>query len=135
MIAAYRRAQLLANALRKDQTPRHQAETHAIIQHGKAAACRDHHLPIDARSALAVNVGDPQVSNVGRTSLSTATLAATTEEPRASREPRRKPTEDDLLLAANELADASKDPIPRLRLFHRNKYPLDPAPLLAFARS
>jgi hypothetical protein len=32
------------------------------------------------RSALAVNVGDPQVSNVSRTSLSAATLAATAAE-------------------------------------------------------
>jgi len=32
------------------------------------------------RAALAVNVGDPQVSNVGRTSLSASTLAATTTE-------------------------------------------------------
>lgn len=32
------------------------------------------------RSALAVNVGDPQVSNVGRTSLSAATMASTTGE-------------------------------------------------------
>ena len=38
VIAAHRRSQLLANALFKHGTPRHQAETQAIIQHRKAAA-------------------------------------------------------------------------------------------------
>src|ERR1022692_1868308 len=55
VITAYRRSELMANALLKCRTPRHQAKTQAIIQHRKAPTHRDNHPPIDACRALTVD--------------------------------------------------------------------------------
>jgi hypothetical protein len=54
VITEYGRTQLLTNALLEYRTPRHQAEAEAIIEHRKAPTRCDHHPPIDARGAFAV---------------------------------------------------------------------------------
>jgi hypothetical protein len=57
---------LLANALLKNRTPRHQAKAQAVIQHCKASARRDNHPPIDAGGALTVDQRSIRHARLGR---------------------------------------------------------------------